>query len=191
MAMDGKAVTLVDSDLWKPRIHHIFDVDPHVGFTNLLLAEREIAEVVKPTDVPGLSVICSGPLPPDSTTVLRSARAREVVAQLVNSTEVVVFDSPPLLVATDALMLSALVDCVLLIVAGGRTRTDAVRHAAEMLDQANPKIIGAVLNKMPVKDASNYGYYYYYNTDSANGNGSGRSNKRGRARRLLAKVIRR
>lgn len=190
MALDGKTVTLVDSDLWKPRIHHVFDVDPLVGFTNLLLGEREIGDVAKPTDIPGLSVICSGPLPPDSTTVLRSARARETVARLVSSTEVVIFDSPPLLVATDALMLSALVDCVLLIVAGGHTRADAVRHASEMLDQANPKIVGAVLNKMPKKAASNYGYYYYY-TDSGDRNGSDRSKKRGRARRLLAKMIRR
>ncbi|MEE9199793.1 MAG: polysaccharide biosynthesis tyrosine autokinase [Dehalococcoidia bacterium] len=161
IARGGKSVILVDSDLRRPALHRMFDIENQKGLTNLLLGNATLEEVMAPTAVDGLQVIPSGPLPPDATVVLRSPRMKEAVAQFQDAADMVILDSPPLLVVTDPMLLAAMVSGVLLVVDPGTSR-DAVRQAAESLRQANPPLIASMLNKVSTKGKRDYYYYHYY-----------------------------
>ena len=95
MARGGKSVILVDSDLRRPALHTLFGVDGQLGLTNVLLGASTLDEVLMPTSVDGLKLITSGPIPPDSTRVLKSARMAEIIRDVEERTEVVIFGSRP------------------------------------------------------------------------------------------------
>ena len=179
MARDGKRVLLVDTDLRRPAMHRLFDLQEQKGLTHLLLGNGTIEEVSGRTEIAGLRVIPAGPPPPDPPQVLRSSRMRELVAEIKENAEFVIFDSPPLLAVTDPMLMVPLVDGVLLVVDAERTRRGPVRRSVEMLQLANPQVVGAVLNKVSAR-AGGYGSYYYYHdnhyaeADSAESDGSRR-----------------
>ena len=177
MARGGKSVVLVDSDLRKPAMHTILGLEPSRGLTSALLGTATIDEVLLSSGVENLKVVVSGPLPPDSTRVLRSPRMVELIKALEERADIVIFDSPPVLAVADPIVLAAQVDGVLLVVDSNGTRRDALRRTAQNLNQVNPNILGAVLNK--VKSGRSGGYYYYdsyhsYSADGAAGASDGR-----------------
>ena len=184
VAKEGKSVILVDSDLRKPGINRIFDLRDHKGLTHVILGETTLEEALAPTPVEGLRVLPSGPLPPDATHILGSAKMKAVVEQMKSSADLVVFDSPPLLAVTDPMLLVSMVDGVLMVVNTQRTRRDAVRRGIESLRQGNPGFIGAVLNKVSAKWRGSYYYYYYYG-----GDGAERGKKGPRRFRPFAKIL--
>lgn len=187
IARAGKSVILVDCDLRRPMLHEIFNTGDARGLTRLLLETATLDEAMAPTTVEGLYVVPAGPLPPDPPQVIRSSRMRDVVASLEGSSDLVIFDSPPLLVVTDAVLIASLVDGVLLVVDTGHTRRQAVRQAVELLKQANAAIVGAVLNKVSSRNASYYGgYYRHYSSDGVSGNGTGPASRRQRVRARLS-----
>ena len=187
IARAGKSVILVDCDLRRPMLHKIFSTGDAKGLTRLLLETATVEEAMGPTEVEGLSVVPAGPLPPDPSQVIRSSRMRDVVAKLEESSDLVIFDSPPLLAVTDAVLIASLVDGVLLVVDTGHTRRQAVRQSVELLKQANAEIVGAVLNKVSSRNASYYGSYYHdYSSDGVSGNGTGPSSRRRRVRARLS-----
>jgi capsular exopolysaccharide synthesis family protein len=116
-------------------------------------------EAMAKAEIEGLRIITSGPLPPDATHVLRAGRMREIIGELKSNADLVIFDSPPLLTVSDALILAPMVDGVLLVVDARSTSREVVRRGMEVLGRINPPIVGAVLNKYSSKDG---GYYYYY-----------------------------
>ena len=182
----GSSVILVDTDLRRPALHRQFDLQDRKGLTHLLLGTGTLEETASPTAIEGLRVIPAGPLPPDPPRLLRSRRMREVVAELKENADFVIFDSPPLLAVTDPMLVAALVDGVLLVVDSGRTRREPVRLAVQMLYKANPKMIGAVLNKVAVEGKGRYGggYYDYYRYAEA-----GTAERDGTRRRLISRSL--
>ena len=162
VAKEGKSVILVDSDLRRPALHRVFDLGDHKGLTHLILGNATLEEVLAPTKIESLRVIPSGPLPPDATVVLRAPRMKEIVDQLKNSADLVVFDSSPLLAVSDPMLLAPLVDGVLLVVDMNHSRRDAVKRGVEAIRKAKPGLAGAVLNKVSAKRGGYYYNYYYY-----------------------------
>ena len=185
LASEGKSVILVDSDLRKPALHRVFDLPEHKGLTHLILGDATLDEVMSPTSIEGLRVISSGPVPPDATYVLGSPKMKEVVEEIKNSADIVIFDSPPILVVADPMLLGGLVDGVLMVVNSERTRQDTVKHSVENLRQAAPAFMGAVLNKVSTKGRG--GYYYYYYSSYYGEDGQERQSRRSR---LFGKVFR-
>jgi len=120
--------------------------------------------------VPNLWVLTSGPLPPNPAELLGSARARELIAQLLERADVLVFDSPPIVALADAAILSTQTDGVLLVLDAASTRRDVARRAVEALRRVNARVLGVVLNRMPIKGE---GYYYYYYQSDAQESRSG------------------
>ena len=192
LAQADKRVILVDTDLHKPRLHRLFGLRNNVGITTALLEEHPVADgLLQPTATPGLSVITSGPLPPNPAELLGSARMRELLAQLAELADTVLLDSPPAVALSDAAILSTQCDGVLLVFDAGATRREIARRSVEVLRRVNARVVGAVLNRMPLQGDGYYYYYYYnygyyYNTESTgnghspSGNGSsdnGRSGK--------------
>ena len=126
VAKEGNSVILVDADLRKPALHRVFGLNDRKGLTHLLMGTATLDEVMAETEIGGLHVIPSGPLPPDATYILRSAKMKEVIASLRSRVGLVVFDSPPLLSVTDPMVLAPLVDGTLLLVDAHHTGRENV-----------------------------------------------------------------
>jgi capsular exopolysaccharide synthesis family protein len=157
MAQGGRSTILVDCDLRRPTLHSLFDLSSEPGLTNLVLKESE-TPALQNTGVEGLQFLASGPLPPNPADMLGSKRLDEIIAMLGESAEIILFDAPPVIAVTDATVLGAKVDGVLLVVSAGKTRRDHAERAKEMLEKANVRIVGAALTNAP-KDSSMGGYY--------------------------------
>ena len=157
MAQGGRSTILVDCDLRRPALHTLFDCRSEPGLTNLLLEEHG-QPALQQTEVEGLQLLASGPLPPNPADLLGSQKIDKVIATLAETAEVVLFDAPPVIAVTDAAVLGAKVDGVLLVISAGKTRREHAERAKEMLEKANVRIVGAALTNAP-KDSS-LGRYY-------------------------------
>jgi len=165
IAQDKNKVILVDSDLRKPMIHKLFKQDNKIGLTNILVEDKKIKEVIrKMSDIdPNLYFIPSGPIPPNPSELLGSNKMKEVLQELQNQADIVLFDSPPVIAVTDALVLANQVDGVVLILDFGEVTRDAAKQAKQLLEKVKAKILGVVLNKIDFeKEGHYYPYYYYY-----------------------------
>jgi capsular exopolysaccharide synthesis family protein len=160
LAQMGKPVLLVDADLRRPRIQKVFRDKLNLGLVNYLAANIAIDDVIQPTEVPNLSVILSGPTPPNPSELLASDRMKHLIEEMRGRFAYVIFDSPPVMAVTDAIVLSSKADGVVLTVHGGNTPRDLVQRAAEKLRQSNIPVLGALLNNL---DLQQYGYTYKKN----------------------------
>jgi capsular exopolysaccharide synthesis family protein len=161
LARLGAKVLLVDGDLRKPSVHSRLGLDQGPGLSNYLTGSAGIPELVQPTDNPSLSVITSGPLPPTPAELLAGGRLRAFIADAQKQFDLVVIDGPPVMGFADAPVVAAAVAGTLLVVESGRTGRGQVRSAIRRLRMGHAKIIGVVLAKYDVRNAS-YGYGYGY-----------------------------
>lgn len=157
LAQMGKPVILADADLRRPRLQKVFRGKMNLGLVNYLAANIPLDDIIQPTEVPNLSVILSGPIPPNPSELLASDRMKHLIKELRGRFAFVIFDSPPILAVTDAVVLAALADGVVLTVHGGQTPRELVQRSAEKLRQANIPVLGAILNNLDLKQ---YGYTY-------------------------------
>lgn len=162
MAQAQSRVLLVDCDLRKPVMHSYFSTDKVSGLTNLLAQGLDPSEVISSTEVEGLSIITSGPIPPNPSELLGSAKMSEFLAWAREEYDVVILDTPPVIAVTDAVLLAPQVDNVLLVLKPGHSRIDLAREARDRLQTAGAKNIGVVLNEARMQGSGYYNYYYYY-----------------------------
>jgi capsular exopolysaccharide synthesis family protein len=149
-ALEGRRVLLVDADLRKPAVHTLFDVPNTQGLTTMLRSDTVSLESVAHTnEQERLKVLTSGPLPPNPAEMLGSQRMLTVLQRLQAGQDVLIIDSPPLRVVTDAAILSAFVDGTLMVIDAGKSRRPAVRLGREALNRVNAQILGVVLNRVP------------------------------------------
>jgi non-specific protein-tyrosine kinase len=160
MAQAGKRVLLVDADLRRPVLHKTFNVDNKAGLTSALLSGDGAHSCVQPSGFNNLSLLTSGPLPPNPSELLASGRMRDLLEALRREADVIVMDSPPSLMLTDATLLAALADGTILVTQVGRTRSVALHQAVDGLSRATDSLLGIVLNKASRKGAPSYNYYY-------------------------------
>jgi succinoglycan biosynthesis transport protein ExoP len=171
----GRTVVLVDCDLRRPRLHTFFGLSNAVGFTSVLIGEQPISAALQ--RVPGverLSLLASGPVPPNPSELLSSTRLTGILRQLQSDGAFVLVDSPPLLPVTDASLIATAMDATLLVAAAGRSTRKNLRQAVENLRRAHAPLIGVVLNRVSSSDSA----YYYYYYDEAKGGGQRRSSTR-------------
>ncbi|HUR81037.1 MAG TPA: polysaccharide biosynthesis tyrosine autokinase [Thermoanaerobaculia bacterium] len=157
LAQMGKPVLLLDADLRRPRLQKVFPGRMNLGLVNYLAANIPLDDVIQPTEVPNLSVVLSGPIPPNPSELLASDRMKHLIAEMRAKYAYVIFDSPPVLAVTDAIVLGAAADGVVLTVHGGKTPRELVQRSSERLRQANIPVLGALLNNL---DLHQYGYTY-------------------------------
>jgi capsular exopolysaccharide synthesis family protein len=179
MAQAGLSVIVVDSDLRRPALHQYFEASRNLGLTNALLDKNLSTDgYLQATEVENLRVLTCGPLPPNPSELLNSQRMRELMEQLKEEADVLLFDSPPILAVTDASILANQVDGVLLVVDAGATRRGVAQRGKEQLDKVGANVFGAALNKLSHRGRGGYYYYYYYSSEE----GGERRKKRGRRR---------
>lgn len=161
MAQAGHKVLLVDADLRRPRLHQVFpSQSARMTLSETLLNPTRGDSKLLATDVAGLSVLVSGPTPPNPAELLHSEALRELFSRLESEFDYVVVDSPPLLV-TDAAILSTLVDGTILVIRSGFSERKAVTRAKHAIRDVGGRVVGAVLNGQK-PDRKGYGYGYGY-----------------------------
>ncbi|CAN5848324.1 hypothetical protein BH23GEM7_BH23GEM7_08100 [soil metagenome] len=158
-AQQGMRVILIGGDLRRPRVEKIFGVPREPGLTDLLLRRVRIKEAIHATAVPGLKLLPCGVLPPNPSELLGGQRMRSLVASLSKRFDIVIIDTPPLLVASDASVLGAMADGVLMVVRAGRTDRGSAQQAMQQLSAVGARVVGAVLND-PDAQVPRYGMYY-------------------------------
>jgi succinoglycan biosynthesis transport protein ExoP len=159
LANSGKKVLLVDSDLRKPRIHKTFGVDGGRGLTNCLVGQNSLQECVVQTEIENLSIMPSGPIPPNPAELLGSRKMKELISELKKAYDTVIFDSPPVVVVTDAAVLAAECDGAIQVIWAGHTSRKLVELGKEKVEAIGARITGVILNNVR---SSHSGYYYYY-----------------------------
>ena len=156
-AQQGKRVLLIDSDLRKPTVHYTFHTENHVGLSNVLTRQVTLQEAVKTSRQENLWILTSGPIPPNPSELLGSKGMNDLLDEVKNEYDFVIFDSPPVLAVTDTQVLSNLTDGVVLVISSGNTKIDSAKKAKELLESAKAKILGVVHNNKKEQDTP---YYY-------------------------------
>jgi succinoglycan biosynthesis transport protein ExoP len=180
LAHMGKKVLLIDADMRMPRMHHVYQIPLEPGLSNLVLSKSSITKALQRTGVSKLRVISAGTIPPDPTAILSSSKMAQRLIQFKKNFDVIIFDAPPILSATDASLLGGLVDGVILVVQAASTRRDMARRASEQLNHVRANIIGTILNKVNFK--REHYYYSYYSLYNYYYTPEGRKKRRRRAR---------
>ena len=168
MAQAGNRVILVDADFRRPALHQVFRFRNDAGLGHLILRERPVAELVRATGIPNLRVISTGPAPPNPSELLGSSAMSQLMDRLADEADIIVFDTPPVGAVTDATVLGALVDGVVVVVEQGKTGITSIIRGLQTLQAVDANVLGIVLNKAPRgEDAAYYDYYYGHSANVA------------------------
>lgn len=162
LAQAGKRVIAVSCDLRKPRLHRFFGADNSVGLTSVLTGRADIPTVLAKTEVPGLVIMPSGPVPTNPAEMLSSDVMDDLLAELRHVADFILLDTPPALVVSDALALAPKVDGVIVVADAGTTHRSAVDYVRNQLERAGGQVIGGILNNLDPGQAKKYGSYGGY-----------------------------
>ncbi len=169
-AQMGTRTLLIDADLRRPMLNKLFQLEKEPGLTNVLVGGAELQDVVKSIpEVPNLSVLTCGVVPPNPAELLGSSYMRNLLNNARSQYDIILIDTPPIIAVTDPSVLARIVDGVVMVVRIGSTQRGAALMASEQLRRVEAPMIGVMLNGI---SASNfYGsfyyqqYYYYYTSD--------------------------
>ena len=161
IAQGGKKVYLLDADLRKPSVHRSLGLPNRQGLSDAFRKEKDIRDLAQFWQEGNIHVITSGPLPPNPSELLSSRKMDQLLQAIEREADVVIIDGPPFLV-TDASILSAKSEGVLLVVRYGHTRRDEAATAVKQLQRTGARILGVVLNQIPRTGQEKYGVYRYY-----------------------------
>ncbi len=167
-AQSGQRVALIGCDLRKPVLHKIFSIANAPGLTGLLTGKAELDDVVVPIkQIPNLDVIPSGPVPPNPAELLQSKAMVACLEELRARYDIILCDGTPVIAVTDAAVMANQVDGTVLVISAHQVPRDVALHAKTLLDQANARLLGVVLNRVRPQDRKNYHYYYYDDAERA------------------------
>jgi succinoglycan biosynthesis transport protein ExoP len=161
LAQGEKRVFLIDADLRKSSIHTYVDLPNQIGLSDLFRNGADVFKAVQAWGDHWIGVITGGDSPPNPAELLGSKKMDNILARLGEKADVDVIDSPPFIVS-DALMLAAKVDGVLVVIRPGHTRKKIALAMMEQLNRADARILGVVLNRIPHRGAEYYGGFLYY-----------------------------
>lgn len=164
----GKRVILIDADMRRPKLCKYAQVEREPGLSETLASpEMDWQRYLQPLPMqPEIQLLPPGHSPPNPTELLGSRRMEELLAHFREREDVIVIvDSPPVLVAADATILSAKVDGVLLVVEVGSTARQAIAYTVEQVRRSGARLLGTVLNKVPMDGRGSYYHYGYYSEE--------------------------
>mgnify|MGYP001161868805 CR=1 FL=1 len=159
VAQAGVRVCVIDSDLRRPSLHRLFGVDNARGLTTALVEGLSFAEVAQPSQIPHLSILTSGPLPPNPAELVGSHRMRDALQAATESFDLILCDSPPVMAVGDAAALAAQCDGIVLVIRVGKTTHDIIRRVVDQIEAVKGRILGVLLNRA---DSRVDGYYKAY-----------------------------
>ncbi|MGB3592776.1 MAG: polysaccharide biosynthesis tyrosine autokinase [Ornithinimicrobium sp.] len=157
LAATGQKVCVVEGDLRRPRLLDYLGLEGAVGLTNVLIGEADLDDMVQGYGDTSLSLLGSGPLPPNPAELLGSDRMRTLIHDLEQRFDIVLIDAPPLLPVTDAAVLASITDGAIVVVGAGIVRNEHLTRTLDRMDQAQGQVLGLILNKL-----ANSGVDAYY-----------------------------
>lgn len=160
-AQQGIRVLIMDCDLRRPRLNEVFAVPREPGITQVVVGQKKLSDVVQATPVENLFVATAGTLPPNPSEILGSDAMKKLLAQAATEFDLVILDTPPVLVASDAAIIGSMTDGVVLVVRAGKTDRSEAQQALRQLTTVGARVLGATLND-PDHKAARYGGYYAY-----------------------------
>ena len=164
----GKKVLIIDADLRKGRLHDVFEV-PNLasnGYTNLILNYNDSIDLnnyICETKIENVSVLPIGPTPPNPVELLSSENNAKLIKKLKSKYDLIIFDCPPVIGLSDALILTKFSDINVVVVSTKKTKMENLERTKKLFEQANSKIDGVILNKAVM--SGNHYYSYYYNSE--------------------------
>lgn len=158
-AQAGRKVLLVDADMRKATVHKTFGLSNEIGLSNLVSGQQAASSVIQATDVNNLSIITSGPTPPNPAELLNSRRMNVLMEELYQTFDLIIFDLPPVMTVADGLIMASKTDGTVLVIREGVTRKDSVLEAKNRLLQAKARILGVIYNGAEQVNESSYYYY--------------------------------
>ena len=169
-AKTGKKTLLLDADLRKPVQHRIFNINQEPGLIHYLLDINDnLNDLIQPTYIGNLSVITSGNIPPNPAELLGTEKMINLLTKLEEKWDVILIDTPPILVVTDASLLAQAVDNLILVIKSGATHKEALIRSQKIISNLNTVFSGAILNEVSDRHSyySNYYYSEYYHKDDS------------------------
>lgn len=165
-AQSGSSVLLLDADLRKPRVHKSFGLTNNTGMTTVLAQHIDYKKCIAAARVDNLYILTSGPIPPNPSELLTSNAMKSLIEKLREDFDIILLDTPPVGIVTDAAILSTIADGTILVVSSGKVEIGAAQRAKELLQKVNANILGVVLNNIEKNGRNDYYYNYYYASDS-------------------------
>ncbi len=162
VAQADRSVLLVDCDMRRPRLHKVLKKKSKKGFAEILAGQCHKQKVIQKTDMPNLDFIPAGTLPPNPSDLLSSIEAREIIQELTQDYDIVIFDTPPIGTVSDSFVLAGYVEKILLVTRSGQTRYEDVIHTINHLEDLAEKIVGLIVNAVDMQKQRYYYPYYRY-----------------------------
>jgi capsular exopolysaccharide synthesis family protein len=161
MAQNQKKVLLVDADMRNPRLNDVFKRKGEVGLSTFLSGQADFGEIVQKTDIDNISLVASGIHPPNPSELLAGHRMKTFFEKAAEKFDYILVDTPPIMLLTDAAILSGIADGIILVLESGSTSKKVLPRIHNILRDAKARIMGVILNKMSLH-SENYRYYSYY-----------------------------
>lgn len=159
-AKQGQKVLLVDADLKRPVLHKMLGIDNNFGLAHAITKMAALDSILVPhPQVNNLTFLPAGVLPPNPSELLTSNMMKELISELSSYFDLILFDTPPVLAASDAQILSSICDGTLLVLRSRGVEKKQLAKAKELLEHANVNVIGAILNDVNPKEMAHVGYY--------------------------------
>ncbi|MCD6116194.1 polysaccharide biosynthesis tyrosine autokinase [bacterium] len=159
-AQQKSKTLLIDADLRRGVLHNTFDCSKKPGLTNYLTGIATLSNVMHETYIPNLSLITCGTLIPNPSELLGSQQMKDFIEEVSKDFDFIIFDTPPLMAATDAVIIGTLVDGVAVLIRSGMTNKENIKRKLELFETVETTIVGAILNCAGV-DVAHEGYSYY------------------------------
>jgi tyrosine-protein kinase Etk/Wzc len=161
LALGGHRTLLIDADLRRPLLHRAFGLVQDPGLTDVLVGRAGAREAIRPDVVAGLDVLPAGTSPPNPSELLGSDAMHALIAEVRQSYDYIVMDTPPVLPVTDATVISTVADATILALRSGETEEASATGALDLLMRVIARVAGVVLNGVDARRDRHYAYYKY------------------------------
>lgn len=162
-AQTGKKVLVIDADLRKPTLHKTFKLNNNIGLTTILVNEDySLTQAVQYSEELDVYLLPSGPIPPNPAELVGSSKFSQLLDQVKELFDLIIFDTPPVQSVTDAQIVASKVDGTILVVRQNYVRRDQVVETVSSLEKVKTNLLGYILNGIPLSKNKGYGYYDYY-----------------------------
>ena len=169
-AIQGKKVILIDLDLRKPRIHLCFNTDNSKGITTILIGKNKIEDCLKKSKISNLDFITAGPIPPNPSELTASIELQNLIQKLKELYDVVIIDTPPIGLVTDALNIYNNCDYPLYVIKANYSKRAFLYNLNHLQQEKRIQNLSAILNGIDIEKSRYGGYYYGYGYGYGYGN---------------------
>lgn len=155
----GKNVVILDCDMRKPTAHQTFQLSAHEGLSTVLAGRVTLEHALQKTDIPRLTLLAAGPIPPNPTELIASSYMTDLLSDLREQFDIVIIDTPPMMDVADARLLANVSDGTILVIGCENSDRQLVLKAKEQLERTGSQLLGLVLNKRSSRDTNTYYAY--------------------------------